>query len=329
MIKWGILSTAKIATEQIIPAILESKNSIIYGIASRDLKKAKKLVKQFDIKEAFSSYKDILNCKKIDAIYIPLPTSQHIEWSIFSLRAQKHVLCEKPIALNVKEIDKLDLEIKKSNRIFSEAFMVYYHPQWKKVKKLISDGEIGDLKHVQGCFTYFNIDPKNMRNIPELGGGVLPDIGVYPLVTTRMVTDQEPISVRSKIEYDKKFKTDIYASVEVNFKHFDLSFYVSTQMSLNQKMVFHGNKGKIEVHSPFNARLYGDAIVSLSRSDNNEKVYFRFGETNQYRLQIEAFAQAIKKNDSSDLFLITNSRNNQKIIDKIFQSHKIKKTVKI
>ena len=239
------------------------------------------------------------------------------------------MLCEKPIALNVKEIDKLDLEIKKSNRIFSEAFMVYYHPQWKKVKKLISDGEIGDLKHVQGCFTYFNIDPKNMRNIPELGGGVLPDIGVYPLVTTRMVTDQEPISVRSKIEYDKKFKTDIYASVEVNFKHFDLSFYVSTQMSLNQKMVFHGNKGKIEVHSPFNARLYGDAIVSLSRSDNNEKVYFRFGETNQYRLQIEAFAQAIKKNDSSDLFSITNSRNNQKIIDKIFQSHKIKKTVKI
>ena len=191
MIKWGILSTAKIATEQIIPAILESKNSIIYGIASRDLKKAKKLVKKFDMKEAFSSNKDILNCKKIDAIYIPLPTSQHIEWSIFSLKAQKHVLCEKPIALNVKDIDKLDLEIKKSNRIFSEAFMVYYHPQWKKVKKLISDGEIGDLKHVQGCFTYFNIDPKNMRNIPELGGGVLPDIGVYPLVTTRMVTDQE------------------------------------------------------------------------------------------------------------------------------------------
>ena len=207
--------------------------------------------------------------------------------------------------------------------------MVYYHPQWKKVKELILNGEIGELKHVQGCFTYFNIDPKNMRNIPELGGGVLPDIGVYPLVTTRMVTEQEPIKVSSKIKYDKKFMTDIYASVEVTFKNFDLSFYVSTQMSLNQKMIFHGNKGKIEVHSPFNARLYGDAIVSLSKSDNNEKVYFRFGETNQYRLQIEAFAQAIKKNDSSDLFSITNSRNNQKIIDKIFQSHKIKKTVKI
>ena len=142
--------------------------------------------------------------------------------------------------------------------------MVYYHPQWKKVKELILNGEIGELKHVQGCFTYFNIDPKNMRNIPELGGGVLPDIGVYPLVTTRMVTEQEPIKVSSKIKYDKKFMTDIYASVEVTFKNFDLSFYVSTQMSLNQKMIFHGSKGKIEIHAPFNARLYGDATVSYT-----------------------------------------------------------------
>ena len=95
----------------------------------------------------------------------------------------------------IKEIDRINLEINKSNKIFSDAFMVYYHPQWKKVKELILNGEIGELKHVQGCFTYFNIDPKNMRNIPELGGGVLPDIGVYPLVTTRMVTEQEPIKV--------------------------------------------------------------------------------------------------------------------------------------
>ena len=239
------------------------------------------------------------------------------------------MLCEKPIALNVKEIDRINLEINKSNKIFSEAFMVYYHPQWKKVKELILNGEIGELKHVQGCFTYFNIDPKNMRNIPELGGGVLPDIGVYPLVTTRMVTEQEPIKVSSKIKYDKKFMTDIYASVEVTFKNFDLSFYVSTQMSLNQKMIFHGSTGKIEIHAPFNARLYGDAIVSLSKSDNSEKVHFRFGETNQYKLQIEAFADAIKRNDNSDLFSIQNSRNNQKIIDKIFQSYKKQKVLKI
>ena len=168
-----------------------------------------------------------------------------------------------------------------------------------------------------------------MRNIPELGGGVLPDIGVYPLVTTRMVTEQEPIKVSSKIKYDKKFMTDIYASVEVTFKNFDLSFYVSTQMSLNQKMIFHGSTGKIEIHAPFNARLYGDAIVSLSKSDNSEKIHFRFGETNQYKLQIEAFADAIKRNDNSDLFSIQNSRNNQKIIDKIFQSYKKQKVLKI
>ena len=150
MIKWGILSTAKIATEQIIPAITESKNSIIRGIASRDIKKAKKISKQFDIPKFFGTYDELLNCKKIDAIYIPLPTSQHVEWSIKSLKAKKHVLCEKPIALNVKEIDRINLEINKSNKIFSEAFMVYYHPQWKKVKELILNGEIGELKHVQG-----------------------------------------------------------------------------------------------------------------------------------------------------------------------------------
>ena len=326
MIRWGVISTANIAKNQVIPAILESKNSILHSIASRDSEKAEFLCKQFGVSRAYGSYEELLNCTEVDAIYIPLPTSQHVEWSIKCLEAKKNVLCEKPIALRASEIESLMEAEAKSNCILSEAFMVYYHPQWEKVHDLISEGRIGKLKHVQGAFTYFNKDPKNMRNRPDLGGGVLPDIGVYPLVTTRMVTGKEPKSARSKIEIDKSFGVDVYASVDLAFDDFDLNFYVSTQMSLRQKMVFHGDAGRIEVHAPFNARVYGDSRVSVHSSNNNEKMDIRFGEVNQYTLQIETFSEAVKKKNNHKLFSLENSYRNQLAIDAIFRASDSKKS---
>ena len=320
MIRWGVLSTANIARNQVIPAILESKNAILHSIASRDLEKAKICCQQFGSSRPFGSYEELLACPDVDAIYIPVPTSQHVEWSLKCLEAGKHVLCEKPIALKAAEIGTLIKAEAKSACILSEAFMVYYHPQWHTVKNLIADGKIGTLKHVQGSFTYYNKDPENMRNNPELGGGVLPDIGVYPIVTTRFVTGEEPQSIRARVEIDKTFGVDTYASVELGFKHFDLSFYVSTQMSLRQKMVFHGDNGRIEVHAPFNARNYGDSKVSIHSLDNNETQYVRFGEVNQYRLQIEAFSRAIEENNKDQLFSLEDSFKNQLVIDEIFKA---------
>jgi len=320
MIRWGILSTAKIAREHVIPAILEAEGAQLTAIGSRSIRKAKEIAEHFGAPQSYGSYEELLSSKEIDAVYIPSPTSSHVEWSSKAAQMGKHVLCEKPLALKAKDIDTL-IEIEKRNTVFiSEAFMVAYHPQWHCVKELIQDGSIGSLRHIQGAFTYFNKDPNNMRNQPKLGGGGLPDIGVYPIVTTRLTTLKEPHSVVASIEYDKNFKTDIFASAQVQFDNFDLSFYCSTQMALRQHMTFHGETGRIEVHTPFNARVYGHARVTLHSQDNLKIQEFKFGDTNQYKLQIEKFSLAIKSGLRDSIFDLTSSKNNQKVIDAIYAS---------
>lgn len=322
MIRWGVLSTAKIAREHVIPAILEAEGAQLTAIGSRSIRKAKEIAEHFGAPQSYGSYEELLSSKEIDAVYIPSPTSSHVEWSSKAAQMGKHVLCEKPLALKAKDIDTL-IEIEEKNNVFiSEAFMVAYHPQWHCVKELIQDGSIGSLRHIQGAFTYFNKDPNNMRNQPKLGGGGLPDIGVYPIVTTRLTTLKEPHSVVASIEYDKNFKTDIFASAQVQFDNFDLSFYCSTQMALRQHMTFHGETGRIEVHTPFNARVYGHARVTLHSQDNLKIQEFKFGDTNQYKLQIEKFSLAIKSGLRDSIFDLTSSKNNQKVIDAIYAADK-------
>ena len=321
MIRWGVLSTAKIAREQVIPAILEANGAKLTAIASRSSQKAKALAEHFGAPLSFDSYDTLLATPEIDAVYIPLPTSSHTEWSIKAAKMGKHVLCEKPIALQASDIDKLIQVEKKADVLISEAFMITYHPQWAKVRELINEDRIGPLKHVQGAFSYFNKDPLNMRNQPELGGGALPDIGVYPIVVTRFVTQKEPHSTTAKIQYDKEFKTDVFASAQVNFDDFELSFYCSTQMALRQHMAFHGETGRIEVHAPFNARVYGHSRVTLHSQDNTKIEEFKFGEINQYRIQIEKFGEAIKSGLRDEIFTLHSSKNNQKVIDAIYAAH--------
>ncbi len=322
MLRWGILSTAKIGIEHVIPAVLSSNNSVITAIASRDLSRAQNVTKQFAVPTAFGSYEELLESDLVDAIYIPLVTSQHVEWSIKAANSGKHVLCEKPIALAAKEIDAIVEARDRNNVLVSEAFMVTYHSQWHKVRSLISEGAIGTLKHVQGAFTYFNQDADNMRNKPELGGGALPDIGVYPTVTTRFATGVEPIRVSATVERDANFGTDTYASCRADFGSFEMSMYVSTQMALRQEMAFHGDKGWIEMAAPFNAGLYDADVVTLHNGDHGETQSFRFAGVNQYQLQIEAFARAVRSGDNSEMFSLEDSIKNQKLIDAIYAAGK-------
>jgi predicted dehydrogenase len=261
----------------------------------------------------------MLASDKIDGVYIPLPTSQHVEWAAKAAEAGKHVLVEKPLALDAKDIAKLIKLRDKKKVLISEGFMVTYHPQWIKVRDLVQSGAIGTLRYVQGAFTYFNVDPKNMRNILALGGGALPDIGVYPTVSTRFVTGKEPKRVMATVERDKKFKTDNYSSIRADFGDFELSFYLSTQMAARQLMVFHGDKGFIEVHAPFNAGLYDHHRVELHNQNHTEATVFRFPGTQQYRLQVEAFARAAA-GSKEPVFTLENSVKNQKVIDAIFRA---------
>lgn len=319
MFRWGILSTAKIGREHVVPALQDAGNGVVSAIASRDRARARALADRCGAPHAFGSYEEMLASDTIDGVYIPLPTSDHVEWAIKAADAGKHVLVEKPLALKADDILPVIAARDRNGVVVSEAFMVFYHPQWHKVRELIADGAIGRLRHVQGAFTYHNVDPANMRNRPELGGGALPDIGVYPTVTTRLSTGLEPLRVQARVDRDPVFGTDTYSSVKADFGDFELSFYLSTQMAARQFMTFHGDKGYIEVATPFNSRIYGDDTVTLFDQGHARATVFRFPDTRQYRLEAEAFARRARGEDVP-VFSLEDSVRNQKVIDAIFRA---------
>ncbi|MGN6464055.1 MAG: Gfo/Idh/MocA family protein [Rhizobiaceae bacterium] len=319
MFRWGILSTAKIGRDHVIPALQDAENGVVTAVASRDRKKARALADRFGVPHAFGSYEEMLASDVVDGVYIPLPTSQHVEWAVKAADAGKHVLVEKPLALKAEDIATVIAARDRNHVLVSEAFMVTYHPQWLKVRDLITEGAIGRLRHVQGAFSYYNVDAGNMRNKPELGGGGLPDIGVYPTVATRFSTGKEPLRLQATVERDPKFGTDIYASIRAQFDGFDLTFYCATQMAARQVMVFHGDKGFIEVHAPFNAGLYDHHRIELHNQNHTEARVFRFPDTRQYRLEAETFARAAQ-GEKVAVFTLEDSVRNVMMIDAIYRA---------
>ncbi|PLW77776.1 Gfo/Idh/MocA family protein [Cohaesibacter celericrescens] len=317
MIRWGILSTAKIAREHLVPAIQAANNGNIQAVASRSQDSADAFAKHFGIPTAYGSYDALLASDEVDAVYIPLPTSQHVDWTIKALEAGKHVLCEKPISLHAKEIDRVIAARDKSGLVATEAFMVTYHPQWQKVRDLLAEGAIGTLRHIQGVFSYYNVDPTNMRNQLDLGGGGLPDIGVYPTVTARFATGKEPVRARASIVRDPDFGTDIYANCQYDFGSFDMTFYCSTQLAQRQSMVFHGDEGFIEITAPFNAQLYEAVDVVLHNRGHSNVEKWAFRGVNQYQMEVEAIGNRLAGKDVT-LFSLESSRANQAAIDALY-----------
>jgi predicted dehydrogenase len=319
MLRWGILSTAKIGQNFTIPGLLEAENCVVTAIASRDGARAEQVAARFGIPHSFGSYEELLASKDVDAVYIPVPTAQHVEWAVKAANAGKHVLCEKPIALKAEQIAAM-IEARDRNKVLvAEAFMVVYAPVWAKVRQLLAEGAIGRLRQVQGVFTYYNVDPANMRNKLELGGGALPDIGVYPTVTTRFATGREPLRVQATVERDPKFGTDTYSSVRADFGEFELSFYLSTQLANRQSMVFHGDKGFIELKAPFNGVVYGAEELELTTQNHQGSQIFRFSDQRQYRKEAEAFARAANGEDVA-IYPLEESVKNQKLIDAIYRA---------
>ena len=242
IVNWGIISTAKIGWEHVIPAIQKSKNSKVLGLASRDLKKAKSLCKKLKISKSYGSYEELYQDPDIDIIYNPLPNHLHIKTSLKAASYGKHILLEKPLSLKAKDIDPLLKSAKKNKVIIKEAFMVRHHPQWKWIKKFIKNGNIGSISNISTVFSYSNKDPKNIRNILQYGGGAIYDIGCYPTIISRFLTDQEPKRVVATATKDKKFKTDILSSVMLDFGGIFSSYTVATQSNVSQQVIILGTK---------------------------------------------------------------------------------------
>ena len=323
-IRWGILSTAKIALTKVIPAMRRSEWCDVVAIASRDFAKAQESAERVKVPTAYGSYEELLADDSIEAIYNPLPNNLHVPWTIKAAEAGKHVLCEKPIAMNATEASTLlDVRDRTSMRI-QEAFMVRTHPQWVETRRLIREGRIGALRSITGFFSYFNPDPANIRNHLDLGGGALMDIGCYPINISRFVYETEPRRVLSLIERDAATGIDALTSAVLEFPNGHSTFTCSTRLAPYQRMIFHGTEGRIEVLIPFNAPHDHPTQIVIDTSDDltgASAETIEFPICDQYEIQGTLFSQAIRENREQPIPL-EDSINNMKVIDAVFQSAK-------
>jgi len=326
-VRWGVISTAKIGTEKVIPGMQQGEYSEVIGIASRNLDAAKSAAVALGIPKAYGSYQELLDDPEIEAIYNPLPNHLHVPWSLEALQAGKHVLCEKPIAPTSTEGEELveaarrypDLKV-------MEAFMYRFHPQWRKARQLVLDGEIGELRTIQTFFSYFNDDPDNIRNMADIGGGGLLDIGCYAISLSRFIYGGEPKKVNGIVEYDPRFKTDRLASAMMDFGRGTSTFTCSTQLAGYQRVLIVGTRGWVEIEIPFNAPP--DRPTKIWHHDGDVLNEVAFDICDQYTIQGDLFSLAVLE-DTEVPTPIEDAVANMKVIEAVFESGRSGGWVKI
>jgi predicted dehydrogenase len=322
-VRWGVVSTADIGVKKVIPGIMKSPHSLVAAIASRELGKAQAAATLLGIPRAYGSYEELLADPEIDAIYNPLPNHLHVPVTIAATKAGKHVLCEKPIGLNAADAERLR-ECPK-DRLVLEAFMIRFHPQWHRAREIVRSGELGDIHAIRAVFSYHNVDPQNVRNIAEIGGGGLLDIGCYPIVGSRFLFEAEPKRVVALIERDPGFKTDILASVVADYgQGRQLSFICATQSVGHQKLEVVGSKGRAEIVIPFNAPPDTPTAILIDHGVNMDTSLARreiIPACDQYTEEAEAFALAVLGQKPLP-YGIEDAIQNMRILDAIFESEK-------
>jgi len=321
-IRWGVLSTANIGIKKVIPGMQQGQYTSVAAIASRNLAKAQQAATTLGIPTAYGSYEELLADPNIDAIYNPLPNHLHVPWTIKAAEAGKHVLCEKPISLTVAEAETL-LAVRASTGVkIGEAFMVRLHPQWIRLRQLLDEGCIGELRAVAGFFSYFNINPANIRNQVDAGGGALMDIGCYLIQASRFAFADEPTRVVASIDRDPAMQTDRLTSAILEFPGGQSIFTCSTQLVPYQRIQFFGSKGRIELEIPVNTptdrptRLFVDTGTDLFGGGITTEI---FPACDQYTLQGDAFSKAILDNSTVPVSLEDAIRN-MAVIEAIFRS---------
>jgi len=291
-INWGVLSTASIGVEKVIPAMQKGEYSKVQAIASRDMEKAKNIASKLNIQKSYGSYQELLYDKEIEAIYIPLPNHMHVDWTIKSLKAGKHVLCEKPISMDAAEAQKLlRASTEYPHLKVMEAFMYRFHPQWQKVKEIVHSRKIGDLKSIQSFFSYFDDDPTSIGNNVDLGGGGLMDIGCYNISLSRFLFDKEPERVFASLENDPRFNVDRHASAILDFGEGTSTFSCSTQLSEYQHVNILGTGGRVDIEAPFIAPP--DKKCKIWHQTESEIEEIIFDRCDQYSIQGDLFSRAI------------------------------------
>jgi predicted dehydrogenase len=322
-IVWGILSTANIGVKRVIPAILAGQRGRIAAIASRDPARAASIAARFRLARSYGSYEALLADPEIEAIYNPLPNHLHVEWTVKALDAGKHVLCEKPIGLDASEAEALVQARERSGKRVVEAFMVRFHPQWQRIRELVRSGRIGRVGAIQSAFLFTVLDPNNVRNRAEIGGGSLYDVGCYPIVTARYVFGAEPQRAMALIDRDPALGVDRLTSGLLEFPGgAHLVFSSALQLAAYQRVVILGSAGRIEVPVPFTpqkdhaCRILIDTGASL---DGSSAAFEDFAPVDQYLLQCEQ-AAAIFRGEAEQEFPIEDAIANMRVIDALYRS---------
>ncbi len=322
-VRWGVLGAANFAKQHMARAIHAAERAQLVALATSNPAKAEGFQAFCPELEVESDYDALLARDDIDAVYIPLPNHIHVEWSLKALRAGKHVLTEKPIAMTADQIDDLIAMRDETGLLCAEAYMIVHHPQWARAKQLLSEGAIGNLVHVDTVFSYANSDMNNIRNRPETGGGSIRDIGVYTYGSARWATGQEPREItHTNIRYEND--VDVFAEVNAQFETFSYHAVTSMRMSPAQEIRFHGDTGVLTLETPFNANLFGPTRLHLADTANNEMVE-HFSGTNHYVNQVENFSAAVRAGTAAHAdypWTLENARGTQEMIDRVFAADK-------
>lgn len=288
-IRWGVLSVSNHYRLRVHEQVKTSKLASVVGIASRDGAKAAEEAGKLGISRSFSSYEALLADPGIDAVYIPLPNHLHAEWVKKAADAGKHILCEKPFAMNaVEAAEAIGYARSKGVRVM-EAFMYRFHPQWASVRQIVRSGELGKIVFVQVQFTFNNKDPKNIRNIRETGGGAIMDIGCYAVSCSRFIMGAEPKRVISLVDRDQQFGTDALASGLLDFGSAHAQFSVSTQAFPAQRVEVVGTSGKLSILIPYN--MYADVPAEVTVVTGIGSRTVSTGPAAQYRLMFDAYSE--------------------------------------
>ncbi|MEM8950786.1 MAG: Gfo/Idh/MocA family oxidoreductase [Pseudomonadota bacterium] len=321
-VRFGVISTARIGLQRVIPAMQKGNAVSIEAIASRDLDQARDVAKKLGIPKAYGSYEALLADPEIEAVYNPLPNHLHVPVSIKAADAGKHILCEKPIALDADEAASLIEARDRAGVVVAEAFMVRHHPQWQQARKVLQSGRIGRLRALQAVFSYMNRDPDNVRNQADIGGGGIYDIGCYPIVTARYLFADEPVRALALIEQDPDFQTDRLASAILDFPEGQAQFVCSTQLTAKQRVLILGTEGRMELDIPFTPLEHETSRLLID--DGSHRGFqaseeMTFEGINQYTLQGEHFARVVRGEAELE-FPIEDAVKNMAVIDALYRS---------
>ena len=335
-VRWGVLGAAAIATSRFIPAMKGARAARLVAIASRDAAKAKAVAQEFGVPRHFGSYDDLIRDPKIEALYIPVPNHLHVEWSVKALEAGKHVLCEKPLCLTAAEVVTLQEARDRSGRHIEEAFSYRNHPQWTRIGELVAGGAIGTPRAVQCTLAKQFLDPNDIRNNPDKGGGGLYDLGSYTISACSALFKRAPLRVIAALDRDPVFRIDRLSTALLDYGDRHATFTVATQggpsaWATHQQFSVLGSNGWLRCDFPYahpRPTLCHLFVGDHTSHGSFPTQTFDFEPVNQYTLQVDRFSRYLR-GEAVPSWPIEDSLLTLRIIEALFESAKTDRWQKI